>query len=312
MKTEAVSTLLNNKKILRELVFENGNILNRSSLITVLEYLKQELGILTNFSLTGFSDLITRRTGLFEPVSILHKDRLIVRYIPKFIEKKVSPYEIALSLLPKKAHLSHLSALYVNGLTNLDPRVIYINYEQTPKPVNKKNSILTQSKIDNAFMKPIRKTNNLASFQYNSQSYNVVMLNGKNTQYTGVVSILPLGFSKPVRVSNIERSLIEAMIRPSYSGGLEEVLTAFYNAHENDVSINKLLAYIRKMNYIYPYIQPLYFFTHHASYDNFQLSRIKEEFKEKSTGIIMPLDHQIIDPVIDSKAKVYYPRSLLV
>ena len=50
-------------------------------------------------------------------------------------------------------------------------------------------------------------------------------------------------------VTGVERTLIDATVRPVYSGGINEVLTAFSRASKM-VSINKLVAMLKKINYI--------------------------------------------------------------
>ncbi|MBM6642316.1 hypothetical protein JRY13_14040 [Lacticaseibacillus paracasei] len=307
----AVDVLNENQDILKLLTTKYGNVLNRSTLINMLSSFRNDYGVSINVSLNGFIWLLTERTNLFERVSVLVKGKLIRRYIPTFIDGGISPYEIALSLAnTKKAYFSHLSAMYINNLTNLEPTTIYVNSEQSPKPANKENAVLTQRKVDAAFSRPVRTTSNIASFQYQKNNYNVVLLNGKSTKYTGVMSFRPMGFSKEVRVADTERTLIEATVRPSYSGGVSEVLSAYRRARIQRISVNKILGYLNQMNYIYPYIQPIYFYTLNSGFNLKQLSRVKERMEERNSGINMYLDHQMIGPVLEKKANVYIPSSI--
>lgn len=311
MKGTATQQLLDNKMDILKFISNHGNILNRSSLMELLHTLQKQKNILNGTTLYGLTTLLVRLNFL-ESVNILYQKRLLYRYLSK--TKKLNAYEIALSIAPKKAHLSHLSALYINGITNLDPSTIYINYEQSPKPINKSNAKLTQKKVDQAFLKPVRKTNNIATFIYHNRSYTVILLNGKHTNYIGVQLIKPLNFSSEVRVSNIERSLIEATIRPSYSGGVSEVLLSFKNAKSEAVSINRLLSYLKKMNYIYPYFQNIYFYVYYAHYNPIQLNLVQKilDNSNKANQINFYLDHQLIKPKLDSYSKVYYPENMIL
>ncbi|MBU7449268.1 hypothetical protein LL936_11025 [Levilactobacillus brevis] len=310
MKKTATQQILDNKETVTKFLINHRNILNRSSLMDLLHELQDQQDILKRTTLTGLTTILLQQ-GILEEISILYRDRLLYRYLTT--SDYVSPYEIALSIAPKKAHLSHLSALFANEITNLDPTTIYVNYEQSVKHVDEKNAQLTQKKVDQAFLKPVRKTKNVATFLYRDRSYTVILLNGKNTNYIGVRSIKPLGFSLPVRVSSLERSLIEATIRPSYSGGVQEVLIAFRNAKGANISVNRMLSYLKKMNYIYPYPQAIYFYAYYAKYTAMQLHLIGKMFittnESKQPAIKFYLDHQLINPKLDLESQVYYPSN---
>jgi len=62
-----------------------------------------------------------------------------------------------------------------------------------------------------------------------------------------------------IRITGLERTLVDAVVRPDYSGGIEEVLKAF-TAVKGEISVNKMLAILKKMDYMYPYHQALGFY----------------------------------------------------
>lgn len=283
-----------------------GNILNRSSLLSMLKNLEQDFPN-SKINLGQLNYILIHKLSLFKELKIIHKSNPVKRLIPTYTE--VSPLEIALSLVGKKAFLSHLSALYVHGLTNLIPTYIYVNEEQFPKPVNKSNAILTQNKIDRAFIRPVRATTNIATFLYKNTAYNVIILNGKSTNNIGVIRFDGTNFTKGVRVSNPERALIEAVVRPNYAGGTKETLAAFERGKDTLISINKLMAQLKKFNYIYPYEQAVYFYAKHAGYSQSQLELIKARFRKSQINFY--LDHQMVNLTLDNDAKVYYPKELL-
>ncbi|QPI45381.1 hypothetical protein [Weissella paramesenteroides] len=287
----------------------NGNILNRSDLLKILDnYQQTSFKNAQRMTLHKLKKMLVFDLQLFDELRIVHKEKVKTRLVPNYIE--VDPIEIGLSLAGKKAYVSHLSALYVQGLTNLSPKDIYINEEQTPKTINKENALLTQTKVDKAFARPIRTTSNLATFTYKNIRYSVTILNGKNTGYVGVTNKEHLGFSKRIRVSSVERALIESTVRPGYAGGVKEVLWAYERAYSDEqVSVNKLCRLLNVYNYIYPYKQAIYFYMQYSGFDQDSLEKVKPSNGEAK--IKFYLDHQLINPKLDERSMVYYPKELL-
>lgn len=287
------------------LLRKHGYVLSRTTLIKLLADLKLDYAVKNTLSLKKFITYLTDIFNLFEEVSIVMPDGHSAKRLVYQLND-VSPYEIALSLRPS-AYFSHYSALVINDLTENNPKNIYINNEQTNKPININNAVLSQKKVDYAFSKPMRKTNNIAKFTYKKVEYKVFMLNGKNTNRLGVISKQPIGFSRPIKVTNLERTLIDIVVRPSYSGGVEEVLNSFRNAKSN-LSVNKLISYLTKIGYIYPYENSILFYSIKANYSNIKLSLLNKYISEKdNNNIDFYLDYQMVDKVFDSKSRVYYP-----
>jgi hypothetical protein len=297
--------LVENQNNIITLLKKHGYVLSRTTAINLLADLKSEYNIKSTLSLKKFTLYLTDIFKWFEEVSILMPDgHIAIRFV--YLLEEVSPYEIALSLRPS-AYFSHYSALVINDLTENNPKIIYINNEQTKKNVDKKNSVLTQKKVDYAFSKPMRRTNNIAKFNYKKIEYKVYMLNGKNTSKLGVTTKQPIGFSRPVKVTNIERTIIDTVVRPPYSGGVEEIANSFYNASDN-ISINKLIAYLRKIDYVYPYENAILFYSNKANYSDTKIRLINKYIAEKNNDINFYLDYQMVNKTLDSKSRVYYPE----
>ncbi|MGS4180402.1 hypothetical protein ACEUUV_11900, partial [Staphylococcus pseudintermedius] len=235
------------------------------------------------------------------------KGEKIERYIPTHII--VSPYEIALSLL-SRSFLSHYSGLYVHDLTLNNPKDIYINKEQSKKPRDSNNAKLTQGKVNYAFSKPMRKTKSIYNFNYKNTLYRVHVLNTKNTDNTGVIKKKPIGFSKSISVTNIERTLLDSTTRPQYSGGPQEVATAYQNARKI-VKINLLKQYLDKFNYIYPYQKSILFYLKAADYSQKSLDVFEWVIKRSADkDILFYLDYQILHKSLDEEIGIYYPQEL--
>ena len=106
-------------------------------------------------------------------------------------------------------------------------------------------------------------------------------------------------------VTDIERTLIDITVRPIYSGGVYEVLTAFRNAAKR-VSINKLVARLKMLDYIYPYQQAIGFYLEKAS--NYREAQIELMMGFDFTCDFY-LDHEMGEVEYSKKWKLYYPKN---
>ena len=215
-------------------------------------------------------------------------------------KKDVSPYALA-SSLKEMGYLSHYSAMFLNGLTEQIPTSLYFNYEQNIKenPARDTN-VLSQDMINIAFNGNARVTNQVA--QYNE--YKIYLLNGMHTENLGVVEVVPDDFATPFLTTCIERTLIDIAVRPFYSGGIHEVLKAYRMAAEY-VSINKLSAFLEKINYIYPYHQAIGFYLEKSNAYNQKQINILKSFEIKHDFY---LTYNITNPKYSEQWKLFYPQ----
>jgi hypothetical protein len=140
--------------------------------------------------------------------------------ITRYVWKEASAYEIALSM-KHGAYLSHGTAMFLHGLTEQIPSRIYVNSEQSPKP---SSGHLTQEGIHRAFAGKQRES----QFIFKFQGSEALLLWGKNTGQLEVIDMEHSGTK--LRVTGLERTLIDLAVRPSYAGGVFQVLEAYRGA----------------------------------------------------------------------------------
>lgn len=207
-------------------------------------------------------------------------------------------YRILIQLNPE-SYFSHQTAIFLNNLTEQIPKNIYINTEQPPK-LNSIKGELLQSNIDLAFRNNPRATNNFAIIN----NIKVYHINGKSTNNLGVIE-LEVDDIGVIKVTNLERTLIDATVRPIYSGGVFEILKAFELARPN-LSVNKLLSYLKKLDYTYPYHQSIGFYLEKAGYKQSQLSLIKNIPIKYN----FYLDYKIEELEFNEDWKIFHPKGL--
>lgn len=212
---------------------------------------------------------LAQKTGFKEFLEYLLKSRKLRRLEFGFPHRKEVrytwgkiPIEPVLLTLKPNCYFSHFTAVQLHELTEQDPRTVYVNHEQRPKPISQGG--LSQERIDAAFRRKPRMTRNLAMVKGTKrEGIRVCLLNGKHTGYLGVeerdVPSWDEAASARLRLTDIERTLIDIAVRPFYAGGVSEVLKAYEHAAER-ASVNRLAGLLRKLGYVYPYHQAVGFY----------------------------------------------------
>ena len=188
-----------------------------------------------------------------------------------FVWGAVSTLEV-LSRLRKDTYFSHYTALSAHGLTLQTPTSFYLTGERASASTSR--SELTKEGIDRAFSAPPRVTENMCIFE----DKRIYLLNGAHTKMLGVVAkdmTAEDGSRVRARITNLERTLIDAAVRPAYSGGVFEVAKAYEFAREN-VSVNKLAAMLAKLEFTYPFHQAIGFYLERAGYKDTQLGLLRK------------------------------------
>lgn len=208
-------------------------------------------------------------------------------------------YELALSLKPR-SYLSHYTAMFLHGFTEQVPKTIYVTFERAENLYNREDE-LTQAGIDAAFQKDARKTNET----YTYGEFRIVLINAYRNNHIGIQSIR-MEDGTLLSIANKERTLIDSMVRPNYSGGLDEVCKA-YKIANGMVQVNRLKAYLTNLKYTYPYQQSLGFLLDLAGFDTSKTDAI---YKICAFQFHFYLDRQIKNPSYSDKWMIYYPDKI--
>jgi predicted transcriptional regulator of viral defense system len=220
----------------------------------------------------------------------------------RFVWEDVPFLEVIVNLHPS-AYLSHYSAVWLHGLTEQVPKTMYLNVEQ---PQRGTNSSLTQRSVDSAFQRKPRISTNVAVFK----DYRICQINGKFSNQLGVGDLSVHDLLSPstakVRVTGVERTLIDIAVRPFYAGGVHEVLKAYGIAKERDSSVNRLVAILKKLDFTYPYHQSIGFYMEKVGFESNLLDllrRIPREFD-------FYLTHQIGEKVYVKEWRLWVPKGM--
>jgi hypothetical protein len=232
----------------------------------------------------------TLKAGLLQKTTLPFPYRQETRYL--FEEVDLLDLVQSLSL---DGYFTHFTALYLNDLTEQVPKTIYFNVEQ---PSAGGTGQLTQHALDRAFKAKPRLSSNVIEYK----GTRIVRVNGKNTNQLGVVHNSRT-HAGAIRVTDVERTLIDSTVRPVYSGGIAVVAKAFELAKDS-VSVNKLTAYLRKLRYVYPYHQAVGFYMERAGYDE-PLLKLLEQFPIEYDFY---LQHAMSSPALNKRWRLYVPK----
>ncbi len=207
-----------------------------------------------------------------------------------------SGYELALSLRPG-AFLSHGTAARLHNLIDHEPNTIYVNKEQSPKT---SAGSLTQAGIDRAFASKQR----TSAYAITHQQTRIVLLSGKHTGRLGVTKMMGPR-SEQLELTDIERTLIDVAVRPTYAGGAKSVAEAYRNASQR-LSISRIAIMLRDLKYVYPYHQVVGFYLQNAGCP---LSALRP-FRESGFDFDFYLEHSMKHTRLYPTWRLHVPEDL--
>jgi hypothetical protein len=219
------------------------------------------------------------------------------RVITRYSWGHASIYELALSV-STRGYLSHATAVSLHALTDLIPKTQYLNVEQSPKPAPA--GTLTQRALDQAFSREQRQSN----LTYEHDEWSVKIISGKNTHALGVEELVGPS-QEPLRATNLERTLIDIVVRPAYAGGIFQVLEAYRTAKDR-VSTNRLVATLKRLEYVYPYHQAIGFLMELAGYSETRYAMLRQ----LGLHFDFYLAHGLKKPQYSKMWRLYYPPGL--
>lgn len=238
--------------------------------------------------------------GTLRPIDLYHADRGTPRSgtpaQTKYAWRHATQFDVALSLRPQ-SYISHLSATEIHGLSPRT-RTVYVNKEQSPKP--RLNSVLSQIGIDRAFSGKPRQT----TYVLTDGKYRYVLLNGKNTADEGVIRLVQR--KRPLRLTNVERTLIDMVVRPQYAGGAGQILRSTRAARER-VRTADLIRILLRLDHAYPYHQALGFYLEAAGFSEDET----KGFFELGVKFNFYLEQSSAPTAFNEKWRIHYPTELV-
>jgi predicted transcriptional regulator of viral defense system len=266
-------------------------ILRRKEIGRILSAHRQEWRLTQSMRLDAFLDYLVKNAPL-------ERVDLPLPYRPEtlYTWREVSVHQIALGV-KAGSYLTHYTAMAMHALTTQVPKTIYVNVEQRPQRLTPEP--LAQVRIDQAFRRPHqRMTNNVADFG----KFRLTYINGKYTNQLGVIDFEPLEGER-LRVTGIERTLIDIAVRPAYSGGVGEVAAA-YAAAKPSISVNRLAALLEQLDYVYPYHQVIGYYLERAGYKDSLLKL----FERKPIEFDFYLTYGMPETDYSSRWRLFIPK----
>lgn len=281
-------------EIIRFFRAQPSHVFMRSDLNRVLITHLLDWKIGTGVTTRNFLSFLTS-DGMIKKVMLEFPGKSLIRYCME----NASLFEIALSVFPR-SYLSHYSAAFIHHLTDQIPKTVYVNHEQKQRSVSAGD--LEQGSIDRAF----RNAQRLSRYRASFQDHEIVALNGKNTNNLGVIEINGAQ-GEALRVTSIERTLIDLAVRPIYAGGVFEVLHA-YKAAADRLSVNKLTAILKQLEHTYPFHQAIGFYLEKAGvYSESQFHLLRNAFPMRFDFY---LAHGMKETSYSETWRLYYPKGM--
>ena len=174
--------------------------------------------------------------------------------------EEIDSYELPIAAIPN-GYFCDLTAVYHHSLTNQVPNAVYWCHEDKAPKKHSGAENLSNARIRSTFLKPHRYT----SFVIPHRDHDIVVVAGTCGANHGVEEVRHQHSPCPVgsRVTSLERTLIDAVVSPHYSGGLTS-LCEYFRAARKRLDVTRMLDIYQKLDFLYPYAQSLGFILDHC------------------------------------------------
>jgi hypothetical protein len=206
-----------------------------------------------------------------------------------------TPYDIALSL-QQRAYISHHSAAYLHGLITSESPLIFFSVESNYSEPSENE--IDQGKIDRAFELPQRRSKNI----YHWNGLDFLALTSLNVNSKGISK------KNGYLATEIERTLLDLTVRPSYGGGSQEVMKMYKKGLLTGMSVERLIDLYDLMGYRYPYNQAIGFYLEMNGY----AGKLLNELAKLPKPFTFYLDYEMQQTAFSEKWNLYYPKELSI
>jgi hypothetical protein len=250
---------------------KGGRILRPHDVAEIFDREREFWRLTKSTTLTSFIRFMTEKTDL-KPFDFPFPKRKLVGYTWGDV-----PLLETLLGLEEGAYYSHYTAMRIHGLTEQIPKTIYCTKEKSGNSAlgRVRAEPYDQAAIDAAFSGKPRASSN--EIELPGEQVRIVMLEGAYQGGLGVTEgEVNWGGERnlKLRYTNLERTLIDIVVRPFYAGGVFEVAKAFENA-KRVVSVNAMVAMLKRMFLAYPYHQALGYYLEKCGYKSTQVELLR-------------------------------------
>ena len=275
---------------------EGPAVLRLGDVSRVFDQQREFWRVAKSTTLNGFLRFMTESTDLREArFPFPHRE------LTGFVWGDVPVEEVLLGLLGA-GHYSHYTAVRLHGLSEQVPKTLYLTREKQATQDNDLDPY-SQEAIDLAFSRPPRVSQNMIDLP--KSNLRVVLLESSAPLIGIVEGEVNMGEARPLklRYTSLERTLIDIVVRPFYSGGVFEVAKAFERA-KGTVSVNSLVALLKRMKLGYPYHQAIGFYLERAGYKSSLLELVDRIPKDRD----FYLTHAMEAKSFNSRWRLYVPE----
>jgi len=264
------SSILKAKElILTNPVYNNKRFfLYANDIWDLFEKARYEYGVSIHFSFSKFVSELIRYNILDRVIKLEKKPYTTPNYSKKrtiFIKPGYDNLTLTVALASSNnSYLAYFSAMSIHELSLQIPKNIYVVKERSKR--YNTNSISSQEAIDKAFSKRL----NTKSQWFEFGESRIYEISGYYTDRLGVIQ------KNGIFYTDLERTLIDIIVRPHYSGGIFSILDAYKEA-KNKLDVKKMLEYYNQLNFTYPYNQSIGFILEKADYKDDEINLFYSE-----------------------------------